>query len=350
MKEVYYLLPAEQVLPWLKIYISIGFIIFIIWVFCFFKALNQWFDFYAGCGSAVAIAVSIITFSTLNVKSASLLLYAAIIYTIVITYGYVGLRFYVAMVACWSGVIAGALLSWYLHGQLAFSLINTYIFCSFLGMAMSYITDRQHRENYLQSCLLELQHTEMANQAQQLEILSRQDGLTGVTNRRHLEQLLHDEWFRAMRHQQPVSVLMIDIDHFKAYNDTLGHIAGDHCLIKIAQTLSSIANRSGEVVARYGGEEFLVLLPMTDEGQALWQANRLINSINALQINYPEGIPHAQVTVSIGVASHIPRLNEDVKDLVNYADQALYEAKSSGRNCFMCAEIPEQMQKHLKIC
>lgn len=152
-------------------------------------------------------------------------------------------------------------------------------------MTLAYATDRQHRENYLQNCMIELNRIELMQQAQQLSLLSQQDALTGLANRRYLDETLDNEWRRALRHETPLTIMMVDIDYFKAYNDTLGHLKGDECLKEIAIAISSIAARSGDLVARYGGEEFLLLFPMTNAQQALIQVERLMSAIKRLRLS-----------------------------------------------------------------
>ena len=136
--------------------------------------------------------------------------------------------------------------------------------------------------------------------------------------------------------------MMIDIDCFKAYNDVLGHIDGDKCLIKVADTIKKLAARSGELVARYGGEEFLMLLPMTDQKQAAKQAERLLKAISSLNIEHPNSEVSAHVTLSIGVATYVPQLNEQVSEFLSFADQALYKAKSAGRNSYYVVDLQSE--------
>ncbi|MEX7477110.1 GGDEF domain-containing protein, partial [Acinetobacter baumannii] len=171
-------------------------------------------------------------------------------------------------IAGWVGGLIGILVSTYLNGDIDWTFLNrTYTFSSFLGMTLAYATDRQHRENYLQNCMIELNRIELMQQAQQLSLLSQQDALTGLANRRYLDETLDNEWRRALRHETPLTIMMVDIDFFKPYNDSLGHLKGDQCLKDIATAISSIAARSGDLVARYGGEEFLLLFPMTNAQQ-----------------------------------------------------------------------------------
>ena len=172
---------------------------------------------------------------------------------------------------------------------------------------------------------------ELADANEQLARLSTTDGLTGVANRRFFDESLISEWQRSARSQESLSLLMIDIDHFKLYNDRYGHLAGDECLRRVAQVLDECIKRSGEVVARYGGEEFAVLMPSTEMNAAVLVAQRCLDGV------VKAGIPHAdsptspRLTLSIGVATLIPAQGVNPNTLVERADIALYEAKRSGR-------------------
>jgi len=166
-----------------------------------------------------------------------------------------------------------------------------------------------------------------------LEQLARRDPLTGVANRRTFDEQLGREWRRAARSDAPLSLLMIDIDAFKRYNDTFGHQQGDQALRQVAEVLQGVARRAGDWVARYGGEEFAVLLAGTDVTAAAVVAERLRRGVEALAINSPNSPVAPQVTVSIGVASSTVRPGTEVEQLVALADAALYDAKRAGRNC-----------------
>jgi diguanylate cyclase (GGDEF)-like protein/PAS domain S-box-containing protein len=165
-----------------------------------------------------------------------------------------------------------------------------------------------------------------------LRQLSATDGLTGVANRRAFDEALEKEWHRAMRSNEPLSLVMADIDLFKAYNDHYGHVAGDDCLRRVAAAIADCAKRSGDLVARYGGEEFAVILPRTDAAAAREIAERIRQRVEAL------GIPHAgnpaggHITISLGISTRTPPQNVDFVSLMQGADQALYKAKESGRN------------------
>lgn len=198
------------------------------------------------------------------------------------------------------------------------------------------VTDLVRREQELKR--LNAERDEYARQLheanQVLERLSETDGLTGLANRRLFDRRLEEEWQRARRHGTPLSVLMLDVDHFKQLNDGLGHLAGDECLRRIAEALKTCAMRSGELVARYGGEEFAVLLPQTTLDEAMAVAQRCLGAVDAAAIAHPESPTAGHVTVSIGVGC-CARLGQDADALalVRQADQALYRAKSLGRHC-----------------
>jgi len=341
---IYQVLPTDQVLSWLSYYSWVGIIVLIAWILSFIKKLNQWFDYYVGIGSASAVAITFILINVLENGQDNVLFHAAMMYAIVIIYGAVGMRFYTAIIAGWVGGLVGILVSTYVKGDIDWTFLNrTYTFSSFLGMTLAYATDRQHRENYLQNCMIELNRIELMQQAQQLSLLSQQDALTGLANRRYLDETLDNEWRRALRHETPLTIMMVDIDFFKPYNDTLGHLKGDQCLKDIATAISSIAARSGDLVARYGGEEFLLLFPMTNAQQAQIQVERLMNAIKKIAIVHPCSSVSPYVTISVGVATTIPRLNDSISAFVRRADHALYQAKTNGRNQYQIAVNQEQI-------
>lgn len=166
----------------------------------------------------------------------------------------------------------------------------------------------------------------------QLQALAMLDGLTGLGNRRQFDQALDQEVQRAVRDHVPIALLMIDADHFKAYNDTYGHQSGDDCLRAIAAAIRSAVQRPGDTAARYGGEEFAVLLAQTDEVGAVAVAAAVHDRIAAMQIDHAAS-GHGRVSVSIGVAALLPtHLPHRADRLVQAADAALYAAKAAGRN------------------
>jgi diguanylate cyclase (GGDEF)-like protein/PAS domain S-box-containing protein len=158
------------------------------------------------------------------------------------------------------------------------------------------------------------------------------DSLTGIANRRTFDGILSSEWRRAIRTGRPISLLIVDIDHFKQFNDSLGHQRGDECLRQVAETMDCGAHRAGDVVARYGGEEFAVILPGIDREGAAAVAEKIRASVEGEKIPHPLSSVGPHVTVSIGIATWAPRLEDNLEKLVCFADVALYRAKERGRN------------------
>ncbi len=334
----YQALPAEMRFEWIVYYGWVGMIIVFAWLLAFIPSMNKWFDHYVCLGSTGAVALTFTLINVLEQGQNNVLFHAAMMYAVVIIYGFVGMRFYTAIIAGWCGGLIGIGISTWLNGSIDWTILNrTYTFSSFLGMALAYATDRQHRENYLQNCMIELNRLELMRQAQQLSILSQQDSLTGLANRRYLDEVLENEWRSAIRHKLPITIMMIDIDFFKLYNDALGHIQGDQCLRRIAILLGSISSRSGDLAARYGGEEFLLLFSVTDKDQALIQVQQLMELVRNIGIIHPKSTVSKHVTISVGVATMIPHLNDKLSDFISRADHALYTAKSNGRNQYYIA-------------
>lgn len=173
---------------------------------------------------------------------------------------------------------------------------------------------------------------ELLSLNRKLEKLTLQDGLTGVSNRRLFEQTINAEWFRSMRDRQPLSLVVIDIDHFKQYNDHYGHLAGDDCLVQVAQALDSIPLRSTDLFARYGGEEFVLLLPKANGDSAAEIAEKCRALVEKLAIPHEKSDTSDVITISIGVATITPSKNTKPTALFAEADRQLYRAKELGRN------------------
>ncbi|EHQ51154.1 response regulator receiver modulated diguanylate cyclase [Ectothiorhodospira sp. PHS-1] len=166
-----------------------------------------------------------------------------------------------------------------------------------------------------------------------LEKISLQDGLTEIPNRRSFDQKFAEEWGRARRDGQPLSLLMIDIDQFKPYNDHYGHGAGDDCLKRVAQAMTGALSRTPDLLARYGGEEFVALLPGTDEMGCRHVAKHLLEAARSLNIPHAHSDAAPHVTISIGGATHGGQTAKpDPETLKKAADDALYRAKQAGRN------------------
>lgn len=165
-----------------------------------------------------------------------------------------------------------------------------------------------------------------------LRKLSSLDGLTGLANRRTFDNTLNDEWHRALRTKNHFSLIMVDIDFFKKFNDQYGHQAGDKCLKDVARKMKDAVKRPGDLVARYGGEEFVVVLPMTDKKNAFTIAEHMRKDVESLKIPHELSKPGKFITISLGVATVTPKFEYSQSELLEEADKALYMAKREGRN------------------
>jgi diguanylate cyclase (GGDEF)-like protein/PAS domain S-box-containing protein len=164
-----------------------------------------------------------------------------------------------------------------------------------------------------------------------VEAMAVTDELTGLSNRRRFDQYLTNEWRRSMRDHQPLSLLMLDVDKFKAYNDTYGHQRGDSCLRQVAEACLDVVSRPGDLVARFGGEEFVVVLPNTEDEGALHVAQDICAALRSRRLPH-SGNSSGIVTISAGCATLVPRFGRHAPELIEMADQALYRAKHNGRN------------------
>jgi diguanylate cyclase (GGDEF)-like protein/PAS domain S-box-containing protein len=169
----------------------------------------------------------------------------------------------------------------------------------------------------------------------ELEALSFKDGLTGVANRRMFDSILEVEWANARRTNQPLSMILLDIDYFKQYNDHYGHVQGDQCLKRMGQVLSSAATRSRDFVARFGGEEFVLVLPETDEESAAKIAERCRNLLFKEQIPHEKSLVSQILSVSLGVGTIVPAHTDESIAFIEEVDKRLYRAKQNGRNCIV---------------
>ncbi|VBB08864.1 nucleotide cyclase [Lucifera butyrica] len=175
-------------------------------------------------------------------------------------------------------------------------------------------------------------HLELKKYRDILEKLSLVDGLTGLANRRYFDEVLDKEWRRALRNGDNLSIILLDVDFFKKYNDHYGHLAGDDCLRQVGNVLKDSVKRAGDLAARYGGEEFAVILPSTPWEGAFIIAEKMRRNIESLQIAHQVSEVSSYVTISVGVASLKPEMDMIPDILIRNADDALYQAKRNGRN------------------
>lgn len=181
-------------------------------------------------------------------------------------------------------------------------------------------------------------HLELKKYRDILEKQSFIDGLTGIANRRYFDEVFEKEWRRALRIGEKLSVVFIDIDFFKKYNDYYGHLTGDDCLRQVGRSLKSSLQRAGDLVARYGGEEFVIVLPGTSQADAIQVGEKVRKDIEDLKVAHASSDVSKYITVSVGTATVIPEKNMIPASLVEQADKALYQAKKNGRNRVVSAD------------
>ncbi|MNR93081.1 sensor domain-containing diguanylate cyclase [Acinetobacter johnsonii] len=185
------------------------------------------------------------------------------------------------------------------------------------------------------------QEQELETLKKQLEEYSYQDGLTGIANRRFFEDSYQREWLNAQREQQPLTLMLLDIDYFKQYNDYNGHILGDACLKQIAQILKKSVSRPRDLVARFGGEEFVLILPDTSQASAIEVVERILQSIRTADICHSSSPLDQRLSVSLGVKTIIPTQKNDKMAFLKEVDQNLYLAKEQGRNGYVIQDAED---------
>lgn len=185
------------------------------------------------------------------------------------------------------------------------------------------------------------QEQELETLKKQLEEYSYQDGLTGIANRRFFEDSYQREWLNAQREQKPLTLMLLDIDYFKQYNDYNGHILGDACLKQIAQILKKSVSRPRDLVARFGGEEFVLVLPDTSQASAIEMVERILQSIRTADICHSSSPLDQRLSVSLGVKTIIPTQKNDKMAFLKEVDQNLYLAKEQGRNGYVIQDAAD---------
>lgn len=212
-----------------------------------------------------------------------------------------------------------------LASQASVALENRYLLDEQEGMKKELEKEVDKRTHELKDALSKLSQAHII-----LKELTTVDAVTGIKNRQYFDEVFDQEWRRAVRQKYEISLLMLDLDHFKDVNDTYGHLAGDQCLAGVAEAVSSMINRPSDVVARYGGEEFVVILPYIEKKNALLLAEQIRKRIE--NSTFKADGQEIRVTTSIGVASTLPEETMNARELVGAADRCLYEAKARGRN------------------
>lgn len=345
---IYIFLPPEELDHWVTFYCIVGLIIGADITLSHIRRFDDWFGYYVTIGSLGSVTILVALTGIVSGESvAGQLIQLAVLYCMIVIYCVVGLTFRQATYAGWLGGAAGLALIWAMNGKIDWNLFHrSFTGGSLLGMFLAYYSELRDRESFLQNLLLKARHEVTEEYAMRMSRLSRQDALTGLANRRQFDEIIIEEWRRATRQNSSVAVLMIDIDHFKHYNDALGHASGDGCLRKVASIIAAQARRPGELAARYGGEEFVLFYPETGKAEACRHAERLVRAFRQAGIPQAPGLDYDVLSVSVGVAVTVPgvlMLKPD--ELVCAADDALYEAKAHGRGHWRYAAGIEEQQK-----
>lgn len=274
--------------------------------------------------------------------------YAGLIIVFIVLYTWSRVRFIWATLTGWLIVVAYEVLTLgILHAPSQVIWTHNFFFIgsNLLGMLACYSIERYARADFLMTRLLQEEkekvrriNQELTERNDELKGLAEVDDLTKIPNRRMFEQEMKRGWRRTVRTSRPLTLLLCDVDSFKAYNDTYGHQAGDECLIKIARAIHDSARRPGDYAARYGGEEFAVILQDTGIEGAQHVAERICQTVRNLAIPHAGSTVAKFVTISVGAASIQPTHEREPEALVRKADECLYQAKGEGRNRVVVAK------------
>ena len=333
-----YLLTDEKhrlhdILIWLLTYLNGAFCLVTLPVVAGIPSLIKYFQ--RVLISIVFLSVFFTSFLTVQYEEARLIQQGSyiVVFVYMLAYFLTGIRPRILLFTC---LIAGLLplpLLWLMSVKFD-PLVYFYavIVSNVVGFLVSYIVTGKERVSFLQARLLELDKIHSDAMSNELVRLSNEDALTGLYNRRYLNETITIEWERAERSEEPLSVVFVDIDYFKLYNDTYGHLQGDKALMRVASVLRKHMRRSSDIAARYGGEEFVLLLPNTPSAGAQVVANNIMRAVDGLKIEHKSSNVAEHLTLSIGVATWAQEENMTVNKLIAQADAAVYQAKAEGRH------------------
>jgi len=256
-----------------------------------------------------------------------------VIYVLFIIYGVANLRLAQAALIGFTSLGVSFLILYLANVTSEMPMLVQYgLMANLVGCGNAYVLEVRDRRLYLQARMLELEKRQLNRLSERMVQLAREDGLTGLANRRHFNDSFMIEWERARREQQALALVFVDVDHFKAYNDNHGHLEGDRALVAVAAAIKPLARRAGDLAARYGGEEFVLLLPNTPASGAREVADELLAAVDGRRIPHKASSVGPYVSVSIGVASMVPDVHLAPSQLIDCADAALYAAKEGGRH------------------
>ncbi|WP_456384330.1 GGDEF domain-containing protein [Persephonella sp.] len=286
------------------------------------------------CFVALVAGISIVGMMFILPPTEAQIYYAGLFLVIFFLYTLSGLPFIFSAIDSWTIAFVYFLIDlFFLHSPEKYLAANMFFVSSanILGMIGGYILEYYIRKDFLLSLKVHLDKKEVESLNRKLRYMSNHDELTGLANRRRLKEVFRQELKRAVRERIPVAVLMIDIDYFKAYNDSYGHLKGDFALKEVGRIIGRHARRPADIVSRWGGEEFVVVLSNTDEKQAYQVASAIHRDVLDKNIEHTSS-PFKKLTVSIGGFSDIPDNVRTIDEFLSRADKALYRAKETGRN------------------
>jgi diguanylate cyclase (GGDEF)-like protein len=323
----------HDILIWLLTYLNGAFCLVTLPVVAGIPSLTRYFQ--RVLISIVFLAVFFTSFLTVQYEEVRLIQQGSyiVVFVYMLAYFLTGIRPLVLLITC---LIAGLLplpLLWVMEVRFD-PVVYFYavIVSNVVGFMVSYIVTGKERVSFLQARLLELDKIHSDVMSNELVRLSNEDALTGLYNRRYLNETIAIEWERAERSEEPLSVVFVDIDYFKLYNDTYGHLQGDKALIRVAGVLRKHMRRTSDIAARYGGEEFVLLLPNTPSAGAQVVANNIMRAVDSLKIEHKTSNVAEHLTLSIGVATWAQEENMTMNKLIAQADAAVYQAKAEGRH------------------
>lgn len=304
-----------------------------LWLLVRVNSLDKWFlHYFSAVTLLLLIALTVLPGFFLDVELRQSSTYL-VIYILMMVYGVSSLRVQEAALIGFVGLVVVAYLLSILPLMADWgTFMQFFVLTNLVGVGNCYVMESRERRLFLQGHLLELEKQQLNKLSERLVQLSREDGLTGLANRRHFNERFLTEWERARRERQPLALVFADVDFFKAYNDKHGHLDGDQALISVAHAIEAVATRPGDLAARYGGEEFVLLLPNTDCQGAEALARELLRMVDRKQIAHRASSVANHVTVSAGVAALIPDVHIAPAKLIDLADTALYQAKAQGRH------------------
>ncbi len=326
------------VFPWIMLFLFIGLVIRII------DSHNSRFDpfteIFSTFGGALAIVVVSYGMTTVEDPDFSMLAKFGISLFMFGHFTLLKLRLKMALMGAAFACLLSIIGSFYIAYEINWLVFSGYFLSSaVVGASVCYLIEYWARTVFLQEQLLLIENKRIESLYKKVEDMSRTDYLTGLNNRRHLNEMLEHEWSRGKRSKEVLSILFIDIDYFKQYNDFYGHEAGDIALQQVAETLKDSVKRGGDIVCRYGGEEFVLVLPDTNEEHAVEVMQKIQKHLEQKQIPHEKSQVSSFVSLSMGLYVETPGLvDEDWEDAIKKADAALYKAKAQGRNQWCVAK------------